>query len=94
MCFFKGLVCVFVYFCVNLDHFGFMLLVLLGLVSLVPSGKNISKMTLFCVEGDVKLSFFHSGRFLYSGTLQILFDMLWLSAELGRESGSKQSTES
>jgi len=71
-----------------------MLLVLLSLVSLVPSGKNISKMTLFCVEGDVKLSFFHSGRFLYSGTLQILFDMLWLSAELGRESGSKQSTES
>ena len=30
MCF-KGIVCIFVCFCVSLDHFGFVLLVLLGL---------------------------------------------------------------
>ena len=49
----KGLVC----FCVSLDHCGFVLLVLLGLVYSVPSQeigwKESLRNDLFCVEWDV-----------------------------------------
>jgi len=54
----KGLVCIFVCFCVSLDHFGFVLLVLLGSVfhyrSKRLAGKNVSKMTYFLCKWDVK----------------------------------------
>ena len=37
VCIFTGFVCIFVCFCVSLDHFGFCVLVLLRFVFLVPS---------------------------------------------------------
>ena len=37
MCIFTGFVCIFVCFCVSLDHFGFCVLVLLRFVFLVLS---------------------------------------------------------
>jgi len=53
-----GFICIFVYFCVSLDHFGFVLLVLLGLFFSVPSQEigleEHLRNDLFCVEWDVK----------------------------------------
>ena len=55
---FKCSVCIFVCFCVSLDHFGFVLLVLLGLVFSVPSQETgweeRLRNDIFCVEWDVK----------------------------------------
>ena len=53
---FKSSVCIFVCFCVSLDHFGFVLLVLLGLVFFRYraerlAGKNVSEMTYFVLSG-------------------------------------------
>jgi len=42
LCVFKGLVCIFVCFCVSLDHFDFVLLVLLGLVSFQYRAKRLA----------------------------------------------------
>ena len=54
----KGLVCILLCFCVSLDHSGFVLLVLLGLVYSVPSQEigweERLRNDLFCVEWDVK----------------------------------------
>ena len=53
-------VCMLLRFCVGLDHFGCMLLVLLGWIFIFQyrakrlAEKNVSKMTLHCVEWDVK----------------------------------------
>ena len=56
MCFFvKGLVFIFVCFCVSLDHFDFVLLVLMGLLfqyrAKRVAGKNVSEMTCFVSSG-------------------------------------------
>jgi len=54
----KVLVCIFVCYCASLDHFGFVLLVLLGLVSPVLSQEigweDLLRNDLFCVEWGVK----------------------------------------
>jgi len=53
----NGLVCIFVFFCVSLDHFGsvFSNFVLLGFVFSVratrSAGKNVSEMTYFVSSG-------------------------------------------
>jgi len=58
VCIFTGFVCIFVCFCVSLDHFGFCVLVLLRFVFLVPSQevgwKERVWNDLFSVEWDVK----------------------------------------
>jgi len=56
VCFFvKGLVFIFVCFCVSLDHFDFVLLVLMGLLfqyrAKRVAGKNVSEMTCFVSSG-------------------------------------------
>jgi len=59
MCLFcKGVVCIFLCFCVSLDHFGFVLLVMLLLVFYVPS-QEIGRLERLgndrvCVEWEVK----------------------------------------
>ena len=54
----KGLVCIFVCYCASLDHFGFVLLVLLDLVFPVPSQElgreGRLRNNVFCVGWDVK----------------------------------------
>ena len=54
----KGLVCSFVCFCVNFNHFGFVLLVLLGWVFSVPSQEIVweerLRNNIFCVEWGIK----------------------------------------
>ena len=60
MCVFvgKGLVYIFVFSCVSYNHFGFVLLVLLGLFFSVPSQEigleERFQNDLFCVEWEVK----------------------------------------
>ena len=54
----KGLVRIFVCFCVSLDHFDFVLLVLLGLVFFTTAprvclGRTCVRDYIFCVESDV-----------------------------------------
>ena len=58
----KGLVCIFVHFCFSLDHFGFVLLVLLGLFFSVMSQEIGWEECLrpICVEWDVKPLCAHS----------------------------------
>jgi len=66
----KGLVCIFVCYCASLDHFGFVLLVLLDLVFPVPSQElgreGRLRNNLFCVGWDVKPCSIHliHGSFL------------------------------
>jgi len=62
-----GFICIFVYFCVSLDHFGFVLLVLLGLFFQYRAKrlawKNISEMTYFVSSGTVNhAASIHSSR--------------------------------
>ena len=57
MCVFVGKGLVFMYFFVSLDHFGFVLLVLLGLFFQYRAkrlaGKNVSKMTYSVSSGTL-----------------------------------------
>jgi len=67
---------VFLCFCVSLDHFDFVLLVLLGSLFSVPSQEigweERLRSDLFCVEWDVKPCSIHPRGWLISGGMTLI----------------------